>query len=68
MKRYLTVDGLGGYIVAMGGLVATAVFLWALAINTQQNEAENFYSIDQDLHSLKANGKNQDKYYKLEGK
>lgn len=68
MKRYFTVDGLGGYAFAMSGLVATAIILWTLAINVQQNESENFYSIDQNINSLKANGKNQEQYYKLEGK
>ena len=68
MKQYLTIDGLVGYAVAMGGLVVTAVVLWTAAIMVQDYQSENFYSIDTNINSLKANGENQARYYKLEGK
>ena len=68
MKQYLTIDGLAGYAVAMSGLVITAAVLWTAAIMVQDYQSENFYSIDTNINSLKANGENQARYYKLEGK
>ena len=68
MKQYLTIDGLLGYAVAMSGLVITAAVLWTAAIMVQDYQSENFYSIDTNINSLKANGENQERYYKLEGK
>jgi len=67
MKQYFTVDGLVGYAVAMGGLVVTAAVLWTMAIVIQQDQSENFYSLDTNINSLKSNAKNQGQYYKLEG-
>ncbi len=68
MKQYFKFGGLSGYLIAVVGLVATAVILQWTAIKVQQNEAVNYYSIDTSLHGLKANGNDMNKFYKLEGK
>ncbi len=67
MKQYMTLDGLVGYTVAMSGLIITVIVLLTASIYVQQHQSENFYSIDTNINSLKANGKNQGQYYKLKG-
>lgn len=64
-KDYLTLDGLVGWGLSMGGLVVTFVVLMYAAIIVQQNQASNFYSIDTDIHKIKALGDNQSQYIKM---
>ncbi|SFV55402.1 hypothetical protein MNB_SV-12-1453 [hydrothermal vent metagenome] len=47
--------GLTGYAVAVGLLLSILGILTYLAIDTQQNNATNFYTINQDLDGLKMN-------------
>ncbi|AXX86106.1 MULTISPECIES: DUF4006 family protein [Malaciobacter] len=57
-----------------GMLIATVLLLTILgvltygAIKVQQNEATNFYKINQDLNALKANSKDNHEQYELVGK
>ena len=56
-----------------GMLIATALLLTILAVLTisgikvQQNEASNFYKINQDLNALKMNSSENYKQYQLVG-
>ena len=56
-----------------GMLIATALLLTILAVLTisgikvQQNEASNFYKINQDLNGLKMNSSENHKQYQLVG-
>jgi len=47
--------GLTGYFIAVALLLSILGVLTFLAIETQQANAENFYSINQDLNGLKMN-------------
>ena len=47
--------GLTGYFIAVALLLSILGVLTFLAIETQQANAENFYSINKDLHGLKMN-------------
>jgi succinate dehydrogenase/fumarate reductase cytochrome b subunit len=47
------IHGLTGYFIAVGLLLTILVVLTTLAIQTQQDNATNFYSINKDLHGLK---------------
>jgi hypothetical protein len=68
MKQYFKIGGVGGYIIAVLGLVATAIILVTISVKVQQTQATNFYSLDTSINGLKANGNNQQRFYKLEGK
>jgi len=47
--------GLTGFFIAVALLLTILGVLTTLAIQTQQANAENFYSINQDLNGLKMN-------------
>jgi len=47
--------GITGMLVATSLLLTIAVVLTYLAIDTQQANATNYYTINQDLHGLKKN-------------
>jgi len=47
--------GLTGYFIAVALLLTILGVLTTLAIGTQQDNATNFYSINQDLNGLKMN-------------
>jgi len=47
--------GLTGFFIAVALLLSILGVLTFLAIETQQANAENFYSINQDLEGLKMN-------------
>lgn len=64
-KNYFRLSGLGGALIAVVGLLATMGVLTYYAIVVQQNEAVNYYEIDQDLNSIKAISKDNKNYYKL---
>jgi hypothetical protein len=51
----MSVDGLAGYLVAVVGLVATLGVLIYFSIVEQANNAQTYYSINQDLHGLRMN-------------
>jgi len=47
--------GLVGYAVAVGLLLTILVVLTVMAIGVQQEQATNFYTVNQDLDALKMN-------------
>jgi hypothetical protein len=49
------IHGLSGYFVAVALLLSILGFLTVNAIAVQQANAENYYTINQDLHVLKMN-------------
>jgi len=62
MKDYFKIDGIGGFLVAVVGLVVVAVVLWTLAVFVQQDQSQNYYSIDSDINVIKSQSDNQQKY------
>lgn len=60
--------GITGMLIATVLLLSILGVLTYSAIAVQQNEATNFYKIDQDLNSLKANSKDNYNKYQLVGK
>jgi hypothetical protein len=49
------VHGITGLLVAVALLLSILAFLTINAIAVQQAQAENYYTINQDLHGLKMN-------------
>jgi succinate dehydrogenase/fumarate reductase cytochrome b subunit len=49
------IHGLTGFFVAVALLLSILAFLTINAIAVQQAQAENYYTINQDLHGLKMN-------------
>lgn len=64
MKDYFTLDGVGGFALSMVGLLATGAILWTTAISTQKKQAVNPYSIDTNIHTIKAIDTNNKKHFK----
>ena len=48
------INGLGGYLVAVVGLLLTLGFLMYYSVIVQQDNASTYYSINQDIHAIKA--------------
>ena len=48
------INGLGGYLVAVVGLLLTLGFLMYYSVIVQQDNANTYYSINQDIHAIKA--------------
>jgi len=61
------IHGLTGYFIAVGLLLTILVVLTTLAIDTQQLNATNFYSINKDLHGLKMNSPENHKMRTIQG-
>jgi len=59
--------GLVGYAVAVGLMLTILVVLTVMAINVQQEQATNFYTVNQDLGALKMNSLENIKYRKNQG-
>jgi hypothetical protein len=49
------IHGLTGYFIAVALLLSILAFLTINGIAVQQKNAENYYTINQDLHALKMN-------------
>ena len=64
-RNYFRLNGLGGALVAVVGLLSTMGILTYYAIVVQQEEAVNYYEIDRDLNALKAISKDNKNHYKL---
>jgi len=60
--------GLTGYFIAVALLLTILGVLTTLAIQTQQANATNFYSINQDLNGLKMNSPENHTMWKNEKK
>ena len=59
--------GITGMLIAVVLLLSILAFLVTNAIIVQQNEASNFYKINQDLNGLKMNSSENYKQYQLVG-
>jgi len=59
--------GLTGYFIAVALLLGILGFLTVNAIIVQSENAENFYSVNDDLHALKMNSLDNIKMRKIEG-
>ena len=59
--------GLVGYAVAVGLLLTILVVLTVMAIGVQQEQATNFYTVNQDLDALKMNSLENISYRKNQG-
>lgn len=60
--------GITGMLIATVLLLAILAVLVTTAVSVQQQEAQNFYKINQDLNALKANSTNNLEHYELVGK
>lgn len=59
--------GITGMLVAVVLLLSILAVLTVNGIKVQQNEASNFYKINQDLDALKMNSSENHKHYQLVG-
>ena len=59
--------GITGMLIATVLLLSILVVLTIFGIKVQQNEATNYYKINQELHGLKANSSDNHKEYQLVG-
>lgn len=59
--------GITGMLIATVLLLTILVVLTVNAIKVQQNEADNYYKINQDLNGLKMNSSDNHKQYELVG-
>ena len=60
--------GITGMLIATVLLLTILAVLVFNAVIVQQNEAQNFYKINQDLNALKMNSTENPKHYELVGK
>ncbi len=59
--------GLTGYFIAVGLLLSILAYLTVSAIGVQNENAEKFYKVNQDLHALKMNSLDNIKMRTFEG-
>ncbi len=67
-RGIFSIDGITGMLIATALLLTILGVLTYFAINVQQNEAQNYYQINQDLNGLKAIDSENHKQYELVGK
>ena len=67
-RGLFTLNGLSGMLVAVVLLLVILGTLTYFAIVTQQEQAQNFYTIDQDINVIKAFDSENSKHYNLVGK
>ena len=60
-------SGITGMLIATLLLLTLLAVLTVFGIKVQQNEATNYYKINQDLHGLKMNSSDNHKQYQLVG-
>ena len=60
-------NGITGMLIAVVLLLSILAVLTINGIKVQQNEASNFYKINQDLNGLKMNSSDNYKQYQLVG-
>ncbi len=60
--------GITGMLIAVVLLLSILGVLSYYAIIVQQNEAQNYYKINQDINAIKFNSKDNYKHYTLVGK
>lgn len=62
------VHGITGMLIATVLLLTILAVLVFSAVSVQQNEAQNFYKINQDLNAIKFNSSDNNSHYELVGK
>ncbi|MGB5918290.1 DUF4006 family protein [Arcobacter sp.] len=67
-RGLFALSGITGMLIATVLLLSILAFLTINAIGVQQNEAQNFYKINQDLNGLKAISPDNSSQYELVGK
>lgn len=63
-----SLNGISGMLIATVLLLSILTILTYFGIQTQSNEAQNYYKIDQDLNALKSNSPSNSSKYELVGK
>lgn len=64
-RGLFALNGITGMLIATVLLLTILVGLTVLNIGAQQNNAQKFYKINQELNGLKANGTDNIKQYQL---
>lgn len=67
-RGIFSIHGITGMLIATVLLLSILAILTVNAIGVQQNEAQNYYKINQDLNGLKANSTENPNQYELVGK
>lgn len=58
-------NGITGMLIAVVLLLSILGVLTVLSVGAQQNNAQKFYTVNQDLNALKANSADNLKHYQL---
>ena len=66
-RGVFSLHGIIGYLIAVALLLTILVVLTINGIKVQQNEATNYYQVNQDLNGLKMNSSENHKQYQLIG-
>lgn len=61
-RSIFSIHGITGYLIAVVGLVATLLVLGVWAVSVQTQNAETYYSLNQDIHAIKAQSLDNLKY------
>jgi ABC-type phosphate transport system permease subunit len=64
-RGIFALHGVSGMLIAVVLLLSILAFLVINAVGVQQREAQNFYSVNQDLNGLKMISKDNVNQYKL---
>jgi ABC-type phosphate transport system permease subunit len=67
MGQYFKLNGLTGFFIAVALLLSILVVLTINAISVQQDQATNFYKVNQDTDALKAIDSNNKDHYTVVG-
>jgi cell division protein FtsB len=65
-RNVFGIHGVAGMLIATVLLLTILAVLVTNAISVQHREATNYYTVDQDINSLKFIDANNAQYYKLE--
>jgi succinate dehydrogenase/fumarate reductase cytochrome b subunit len=68
LKDLFTLHGLSGFFIAVVGLLLAMAILLTLAMNIQQEQSQNYYSIDTDINKIKSVANGQEQFYNLKSK
>lgn len=67
-RGLFALNGITGMLIATVLLLTILAVLVFSSVMVQQNEAQNFYKINQDLNALKFNSTDNGQHYELVGK
>lgn len=68
MGQYFRLNGLTGMLIAVVLLLTILFVLVSTAVSIQQENATNFYKVNQDINALKTIDANNKDHYSLVGK